>query len=52
MSFHAAGTPTVISPSNDVTEAVAQALRAHRNLMVVTNNLNVANILAGNEELA
>ncbi|WP_333714440.1 DeoR/GlpR family DNA-binding transcription regulator [Yoonia sp.] len=30
------------------TEAVAQALHAHRNLMVVTNNLNVANILAGN----
>ena len=31
------------------TEAVAHALHAHRNLMVVTNNLNVANILAGNE---
>lgn len=30
------------------TEAVAQSLHAHRNLMVVTNNLNVANILAGN----
>jgi DeoR family glycerol-3-phosphate regulon repressor len=30
------------------TEAVAHALHAHRNLMVVTNNLNVANILAGN----
>ena len=28
------------------TEAVAQALLNHRNLMVVTNNLNVANILA------
>ncbi len=28
------------------TEAVARALRTHRNLMVVTNNLNVANILA------
>lgn len=27
------------------TEAVAQALLGHRNLMVVTNNLNVANIL-------
>ncbi len=27
------------------TEAVAQALRQHRNLMVLTNNLNVANIL-------
>lgn len=31
------------------TEAVALALRDHRNLMVVTNNLNVANILAENE---
>ena len=30
------------------TEAVAQALRRHKNLMVVTNNLNVANILADN----
>ena len=30
------------------TEAVAHALHAHRNLMVVTNNLNVANILASN----
>jgi DeoR family transcriptional regulator, glycerol-3-phosphate regulon repressor len=30
------------------TEAVARALLGHRNLMVVTNNLNVANILAGN----
>ncbi|PUB11249.1 DeoR/GlpR family DNA-binding transcription regulator [Yoonia sediminilitoris] len=29
-------------------EAVAHALHAHRNLMVVTNNLNVANILAQN----
>lgn len=28
------------------TEAVARALLKHRNLMVVTNNLNVANILA------
>ena len=28
------------------TEAVARALRQHQNLMVVTNNLNVANILA------
>jgi len=28
------------------TEAVARALRHHRDLMVVTNNLNVANILA------
>jgi DeoR family transcriptional regulator, glycerol-3-phosphate regulon repressor len=30
------------------TEAVARALLEHRNLMVVTNNLNVANILAAN----
>lgn len=30
------------------TEAVAQALSQHRDLMVVTNNLNVANILARN----
>ncbi len=29
------------------TEAVAHALQGHRNLMVVTNNMNVANILAG-----
>jgi DeoR family glycerol-3-phosphate regulon repressor len=28
------------------TEAVARALKHHRNLMVVTNNLNIANILA------
>lgn len=30
------------------TEAVARALLGHRNLLVVTNNLNVANILAAN----
>ncbi|SFS12104.1 DeoR/GlpR family DNA-binding transcription regulator [Yoonia litorea] len=30
------------------TEAVAHALHGHRNLMVLTNNLNVANILANN----
>jgi len=30
------------------TEAVARALQNRRNLMVITNNLNVANILAGN----
>ena len=30
------------------TEAVAKALLSHQNLMVVTNNLNVANILARN----
>lgn len=32
------------------TEAVARALLNHRNLMVITNNLNVANILAANRE--
>lgn len=31
------------------TEAVARWLRQHRNIMVITNNLNVANILAENE---
>lgn len=31
------------------TEAVARALLGHRNLTVVTNNMNVANILAANE---
>lgn len=30
------------------TEAVAHALQSHRNLMVLTNNLNVANILMSN----
>lgn len=32
------------------TEAVAQELLRHRNLMVVTNNMNVANILVANPE--
>lgn len=32
------------------TEAVAQELLRHENLMVVTNNMNVANILAGNSD--
>jgi len=31
------------------TEAVARALLGHRNLMVVTNNMNVANILVASE---
>lgn len=31
------------------TEAVARALRGHRNLLVVTNNLNVANLMANNQ---
>jgi len=30
------------------TEAVARALTSHRDIMVVTNNLNIANILAAN----
>jgi DeoR family glycerol-3-phosphate regulon repressor len=33
------------------TEAVARALLGHRDLMVVTNNLNVANILSVNENI-
>lgn len=32
------------------TEAVARQLVHHRNLLVVTNNINVANILAGNPD--
>ncbi len=32
------------------TEAVAEELMHHENLMVVTNNMNVANILAGNRD--
>ena len=32
------------------TEAVARELLQHKDLMVVTNNMNVANILAGNPE--
>jgi len=34
------------------TEAVARALLAHRNITVVTNNMNVASILVGNESCA
>ncbi len=33
------------------TEAVARALLQHRNLMVITNNINVANILVANPEI-
>ncbi|WP_296766492.1 DeoR/GlpR family DNA-binding transcription regulator [Sediminimonas sp.] len=33
------------------TEAVASELLRHHNLMVVTNNMNVANILAGNADI-
>ncbi|RJE78819.1 DeoR/GlpR family DNA-binding transcription regulator [Paracoccus sp. JM45] len=32
------------------TEAVARELRGHRNMLVVTNNINVANILATNPD--
>ena len=32
------------------TEAVAHALQGHMNLMVMTNNMNVANILGGNPD--
>ena len=32
------------------TEAVAREMMSHRNLLVVTNNMNVANILASNPE--
>jgi len=32
------------------TEAVARALRHHRNLMAITNNMNVANILVANSD--
>ncbi|WP_425100205.1 DeoR/GlpR family DNA-binding transcription regulator [Tropicibacter sp. S64] len=32
------------------TEAVAEELMNHKNLMVVTNNMNVANILVGNND--
>lgn len=38
----------VILTLGTTTEAVAQALLQHRNLTVVTNNMNVANILAAN----
>ncbi|NDR58520.1 DeoR/GlpR family DNA-binding transcription regulator [Aliiruegeria sabulilitoris] len=33
------------------TEAVARALLLHRNLMVITNNINVANILVANPDI-
>lgn len=39
---------TVFLNIGTTTEAVARALLGHRNLMVVTNNLNVANILSAN----
>lgn len=34
------------------TEAVAEALRGHQGLLVITNNLNVANILRGVEDIS
>ena len=40
---------SVILNIGTTTEAVARALLRHRNLTVVTNNMNVANILAANE---
>lgn len=39
---------TVFLNIGTTTEAVARALLGHRNLMVVTNNLNIANILSAN----
>lgn len=40
---------SVILNLGTTTEAVARALINHRNLTVVTNNINVANILIGND---
>jgi DeoR family glycerol-3-phosphate regulon repressor len=40
---------SVILNIGTTTEQVAQALRAHEGIMVVTNNINVANILRGVE---
>lgn len=41
---------TVFLNIGTTTEAVARALLNHRNLMVVTNNLNIANILSANPD--
>ncbi|MEC9266520.1 MAG: DeoR/GlpR family DNA-binding transcription regulator [Alphaproteobacteria bacterium] len=41
----------VILNIGTTTEQVAQALRTHQGLMVVTNNLNVANLLRGAENI-
>lgn len=41
---------SVILNLGTTTEAVARALLGHRNLTVITNNLNVANILTGNPD--
>lgn len=40
---------SVILNLGTTTEAVARELMGHRNLTVITNNMNVANILVGNE---
>lgn len=40
---------SVILNLGTTTEAVARELMNHRNLTVITNNMNVANILVGNE---
>ncbi|MCQ0970238.1 DeoR/GlpR family DNA-binding transcription regulator [Paracoccus sp. TK19116] len=40
---------SIIINIGTTTEAVARALLSHRNLTVVTNNMNVANILVANE---
>ncbi|MDB6178894.1 DeoR/GlpR family DNA-binding transcription regulator [Paracoccus sp. Z330] len=40
---------SIILNLGTTTEAVARELMSHRNLTVITNNMNVANILVGNE---
>ncbi|MEM9435227.1 MAG: DeoR/GlpR family DNA-binding transcription regulator [Pseudomonadota bacterium] len=45
---HVPENATVFLNIGTTTEAVARALLSHRDLMVVTNNLNIANILAAN----
>lgn len=42
---------SVILNIGTTTEQVAHALRDHQGLMIITNNLNVANILAGNPQI-
>lgn len=41
---------SIIMNLGTTTEAVARELMAHRNITVITNNMNVANILVGNPE--
>lgn len=43
------GNSSLILNIGSTTEAVARALLGHRNLTVVTNNMNVANILTAND---